>query len=302
MRPEGELEMDEPDPSQDWIRQWIAQQRALLQQRSAPYQAGHQAGSAELRQHVMDLGNRSLDLGQAYLGGLHQLANGAQPAAAISLAIQLAEDFIGAWRTQWQSLGESLGQSLANLKRATPDDSAGSWADVLSHLPPIGLGREHNAALRELGSSHAEYQRLEQAMCGMLFKVQTEALDLLERRVCERQAAQALTTFRELYDLWVECGELVYAQVAHSDAYCRLQAQFGNAAVRLRGCQQKLIEHALKQFDLPTRSELNSVHRQLREQARQLRELKELVDELQPAVAGERAPTRPRPQRSKGMP
>jgi class III poly(R)-hydroxyalkanoic acid synthase PhaE subunit len=121
--------------------------------------------------------------------------------------------------------------------------------------------------------------------------VQTEALNLLERRVRERQAAQAMTGFRELYDLWVECGEQVYAQVAHSEVYCRLQAQLGNAAMQLRARQQKLIEHALKQFDLPTRSELNSVHRQLRAQAQRLREFEEQVRTLQP-LAEQRPATR----------
>jgi class III poly(R)-hydroxyalkanoic acid synthase PhaE subunit len=79
------------------------------------------------------------------------------------------------------------------------------------------------------------------------------------------QAGQPVGDFRALYDLWVECGEHVYAEVAHSDAYSRLQAELGNATMRLRSRQQAVIEQALKQFDLPTRTELNTVHLQLRE-------------------------------------
>jgi class III poly(R)-hydroxyalkanoic acid synthase PhaE subunit len=108
--------------------------------------------------------------------------------------------------------------------------------------------------------------------------------------VRERQGELGTLGFRELYDLWVECGEQVYAQVAHSAAYCQLQAQLGNATMQLRARQQKLIEHALKQFDLPTRSELNSVHRLLREQARQLRELQAQLAAVQ---AGSVNATRP---------
>ena len=282
--------MDEPDRSQnDWIRQWIEQQRLLLQQRNALHQEG--TASPDLKQRVLDLGNKWLDLGQAYLSGLEQFANSAQPGAASSMGFKLGADFIGAWQTQWQS---------STPTPAATDDGAALWSDVLRQLPPIGLAREHNVTLRELASAHAECQRLGQALRSMLFGVQTEALNVLERRVREREATQAVTGFRELYDLWVECGEQVFAQVAHSDAYCVLQAQLGNATVQMRARQQKLVEHALKQFDLPTRSELNSVHRLLREQAQQLRELKEQLDGLQQPLAGERSATRSRPQRSKG--
>jgi class III poly(R)-hydroxyalkanoic acid synthase PhaE subunit len=76
---------------------------------------------------------------------------------------------------------------------------------------------------------------------------------------------QGINNYRELYDLWVECGEKVYAQVAHSEAYAKLQAQVGNAAIKLRAKQQAVIERGLKYFDLPTRAELNTVHKQMRE-------------------------------------
>lgn len=275
--------MDDPrpdssaSPSPDWIQQWIEQQRVLLRERDA--QQREQGASEQLRQQLLELGGRWLDVGQAYLTGLQQFAAGA-PGPQASGAFKLGEEFLNSWRGQWQSLAASKPAS----------DSAGAWSDVLRQIPPLGMAREHNAALRELAQAHAECQRLEQALQAMLVKVQTDALDLLERRVRERHAAQgsgaSSVGFRELYDLWVECGEQVYAQVAHSEAYCRLQAQLGNATMQLRARQQKLIEHALKQFDLPTRAELNSVHRQLREQARVLRELQAQLASLQARDSG----------------
>jgi hypothetical protein len=65
--------------------------------------------------------------------------------------------------------------------------------------------------------------------------------------------------------LWVECSEQVFNTVAHSSAYGHLQGELGNAAVRLRARIQKVVEQGLRQFDLPTRSEINSVHQQLRQ-------------------------------------
>jgi class III poly(R)-hydroxyalkanoic acid synthase PhaE subunit len=97
-------------------------------------------------------------------------------------------------------------------------------------------------------------------------QVQVEALSKLEQRVrVARESDEGIASMRELYDLWVECGEEVYAGVTHSEEYAELLAQLGNATMRLRARQQKMLERLLEQFDLPTRSELNTVHRQIRE-------------------------------------
>ena len=135
--------------------------------------------------------------------------------------------------------------------------------------PPLGLMREHEQAWRELGEAQARYRQVESELLAQLSAVQLEALALLEQRA----ANQAVREMRELYDLWVECGEEVYARRVRSDAYCKTQAEFANAASELRLKQQVIVERALRMFDLPTRSEINSVHRQLRE-------LKEAVNQL----------------------
>jgi class III poly(R)-hydroxyalkanoic acid synthase PhaE subunit len=150
-------------------------------------------------------------------------------------------------------------------------------------LPALGIAREQVEAWRELAASQRECQDLEQALRVELTRMQNDVLTLLEERIRARaQAGKPISEWRDLYSLWVECGEQTYAQLAHSEAYSKLQAQLGNAAVRLRARQQKILEHALRQFDLPTRSELNTVHRQLRE-------LRERVAVLEGELAAERS-------------
>jgi class III poly(R)-hydroxyalkanoic acid synthase PhaE subunit len=132
-------------------------------------------------------------------------------------------------------------------------------------FPPLGPAREQIQAWRELAAAQGECQRLERELRAVLTRVQLDALSRLEQRVRATSSTQPIGDFHELYDLWIQCGEAVFAEVAHEDAYCRLQAELGNATMRLRAREQALIEYGLKQFDLPTRSELNSVHRQIRE-------------------------------------
>lgn len=140
---------------------------------------------------------------------------------------------------------------------------------------PLGWGREYEQAWRDLLAAQAEYRKLEAEVLAKMMAVHTDALDRLERLIKTRsQENRPLANMRELYDLWVECGEHAYAGMAHSEEYCRLQAELANAAVRVRAKQQAILEQLLRQFDLPTRSELNSVHRELRALREQLAQLK----------------------------
>jgi len=165
---------------------------------------------------------------------------------------------------RWLEAGQSYLQAWAGA--ASMGEGAGrQFADLLARLPPVGLAREQTEAWRELMAAQAECQALEQELRGVWTNVQTDALALVERIIRERQPEQAINNYRELYDLWVECGEQVFSQVAHSESYAKLQAQVGNSAIRLRARQQAVIERGLKYFDLPTRSELNTVHKQMRE-------------------------------------
>lgn len=223
----------------DWIAAWIAHQREILARG-----AQARAGEAE----AAELGKRWGDIGQAFVDGMRQFAGGGAPGATPNLdPFDIANTMSSAW-TQATMFQSSIAEQAA---------------EFLHRLPPVGLAREQTDAWRELAAAQAECKRLEHELRSVLAKVQLDALDLLEQRVGER--TKPLENFRELYDLWVECGEHVYGELAHSAAYSKLQAELGNATMRLRARVQSVLEHGLKQFDLPTRSELNSLHRQVRE-------------------------------------
>jgi class III poly(R)-hydroxyalkanoic acid synthase PhaE subunit len=271
---------DKQPNADDWIGSWIAQQRQLLQAQAA---AGRAAS-------LDDLGRRWLDLGEAYLKGLAHHSEGADKGAASGPAaaqFKVGDDILAAWRNAWAGADE--GQ--AGLGRR--------FAELMEVMPFLGLAREQTQAWRELSAAQAECRRLGQELADVLSRVQSDALSLLEQRVRERErAGQPVGNFRALYDLWVECGEHVYAQVAHSDAYSKLQAELGNATMRLKSRQQTLLEHALKQFDLPTRTELNTVHRQVRELRAQLAALEAASQAATPA----RRASKPRSSAAKRAP
>ncbi|MBM0103514.1 hypothetical protein JM946_02110 [Steroidobacter sp. S1-65] len=263
----------------DWIQAWIEQQREQLRRAGLPG-SGAEAGAAKaaadtISDQVRDIGMRWLEAGQAYLQGWQQFAQrSAAGTAAGESPLKFGEDMLNAWQGTWAGAA-SAGEGATR-----------QFVDLISRLPSIGLLREQSEAWRELMTAQAEYQQLEQELRAVWTKVQSDALSMLESLIRERkQNGEANPTpgageYRELYNLWVDCGEKVFAQVAHSEPYCKLQAQLGNAAIRLRAGQQVILERLLKQYDLPTRSELNSVHKQMRE-------LRERVATLEAQLRGE---------------
>lgn len=255
--------MDRETHESDWIAAWIARQRESLAQ---------SAQNAAADSEVQDLARRWAETGQAFFDGLRQFAGAGGSPGAQSDPFNIGDAMLGAWTS-------------ATYFQAGLAEQA---ADFLGRLPPVGLAREHTEAWRELAQSQAECKRLEHELRAELAKVQMEALDLLEQRVRERGARQRIESFRALYDLWVECGEQAYRRLAHSPSYAKLQAELSNATMRLRARVQKVLEYALKQFDLPTRSELNSLHRQVRE-------LREQVDALNGVRANAKSAVRKAP-------
>lgn len=244
----------------DWIQAWIEQQREQLRRAGMP---GADAASGEkpaASDQYRDLGLRWLEAGQSYLQGWQQFAQrSAGGSSAGETPLKFGEEMLNAWQSTWAGAA-SAGEGATR-----------QFADLISRLPALGLAREQTEAWRELLAAQTEYQHLEQELRTVWAKVQTEALVMVEAAVRERRSRQAagatpgIDDYRELYNLWVECGEKVFAQVAHSESYCKLQAQLGNAAIRLKVRQQAVLERALKHFDLPTRSELNTVHKQMRD-------------------------------------
>jgi class III poly(R)-hydroxyalkanoic acid synthase PhaE subunit len=111
-------------------------------------------------------------------------------------------------------------------------------------------------------------------MANAIARVHADALELLAQKT---QALAALgdtvADTRRLYGLWIESGEQAFAQHARGDVFGRLQGDLINAGVQVRVAQQTIANGFLKSLDLPTRAELNSVHKRLKEMRERLEEL-----------------------------
>jgi polyhydroxyalkanoate synthase subunit PhaE len=171
------------------------------------------------------------------------------------------------------------GDALFDLFGTGFDGKSSEAAGRLLDLAPIGYFREHQAQAQALARAIGEYARVAAQMSSALARIHTDALELLAQKTQALAAAgDTVTDTRRLYSLWIESGEQAFAQHARGDIFGRLQGELVNAGVQVRIAQQTIAENVLKSLDLPTRAELNSVHKKLQEMRERIERLEQAPD------------------------
>lgn len=165
----------------------------------------------------------------------------------------------------------------------------------MADIPALGLTRERQEALQRLQRLFTDYVEQHGALAMLWNEVIADALKRLGETMAVRfQKNEPPQTPRQLYDLWVECAEAAYATMAHSPRYAKAQAQLGNTLAKMRIEQRALIESVSRELDLPTRSELNTVHRRLKEMKAELRRLRAELDRAKPPRTSSARAAKPR--------
>jgi class III poly(R)-hydroxyalkanoic acid synthase PhaE subunit len=184
--------------------------------------------------------------------------------------VESQRELLAGWPETARGLWETL-QAGAGGGSGSPGAVPG-FIPGMAPLPGLGLGREDQEAWQRLALLMTQVAAAESRLAGAWFEVHRRALAALGDEVAARAAAGTpVTTLRGLYDLWVECAERIHAESARSSPYVELQAELANSLSGLRIGQRELIERWARQYDLPTRAELDSVHRQLKALSADLR-------------------------------
>ncbi len=132
--------------------------------------------------------------------------------------------------------------------------------------PALGPAREQQESFQRLAQLGMRCAQAQMQVGAQWNDIIGKALRELGERLGPRLRSGATpASMKEVYELWVDSAENVYAQAARAGAFVQAQAELTNATSLLRSAQRELLEEWSRQFDLPTRSELNSIHQQLRE-------------------------------------
>ena len=134
----------------------------------------------------------------------------------------------------------------------------------------------------------------------------TTAAGRFAERLGERAAAAAaaggeasppVLSPRAALDLWIETANRALLEMQRSERYLESQAQLLKASTELRLAQQAVAEHYGRMFGLPTRTELDDVHRTVTELRRALRATQRRLRQQQPPPPQQAATEKPAPDR-----
>lgn len=208
---------------------------------------------------------------------LQQAAQG--EAEAVRRMQQFGDDYLGITRELWKYV-ESRGNPAPGAAPPASDAGLERLRDSLQQkfarlfAPSFDPLRAQQLATGRLTDATLRWQRATTRISELLSAVATDAVLRLAAELADPAASGPLvTSLRQLHDLWVECGEQAYRAAAQGDAFATAQAELLMAMVELRFEQRSVIEEWARAFQLPTRAEIDAIHRRLHELNRRLREL-----------------------------
>ena len=159
---------------------------------------------------------------------------------------------------------EQLSQSFAPFLAQAKQEGM-SWLQA----PAFGYAREHQEHYQKMLTAFAEYQEALKAHNALMLQSSQRSFAIFEDKLAERgEPGRQIDSMRGLYDLWVDAAEQAYAETALTDEFRKVYGDVVNAQTRVRSQIQQEVERIGTDLGMPTRSELNSVHKRMHEMRR----------------------------------
>ena len=192
----------------------------------------------------------------------------------------------------WRSL-ESWGKATESDRAHTPEENQPDLFELLGspwnfyeqtlgkwlQSPTLGYTHELNHQVFQGVDAWFQLQQANWNYQIVLLEVWVKAVEgLLQTLASETDEIQ---DGRELLRLWSQTFDRMFAEAFLQDESLKARGNFFNAAMSFRQHQQRLTEILLKANDLPTRSEVDEMHRSLYELRREIKTLRKEFNQSQ---------------------
>ena len=198
-------------------------------------------------------------------------------------ALQAIRASVGEGAIGFEQLAAQMAQAAGPIRQEV---------GALLALPTFGYAREHQERLKELASANVAYEEQLAKYNAQMLKASQKGMEKLEDKLAERsEPGRELQSLRAIYDLWIDAAEEGYAEIALSEDFRKVYGELVNSQMRVRKLIQDEIERIAISFGMPSRTELDSVHKRLAEMRRRMARLEEALEQAGAAApAAESAP------------
>lgn len=142
-------------------------------------------------------------------------------------------------------------------------------------VPGVGYTRESQEQMQEAMRLVVDYQRAWQEYANVHARLGINTLERLTERVIQGiEQGEELKSLREIYELWVDCGEEIYLGYVSTEEYAEIYARMVNALMALKRQGRGMADEGLSALGMPTRRGFDTIQRRQQELRRQVVELK----------------------------
>lgn len=194
------------------------------------------------------------------------------------------------WMAQWQAPFDSwLRTAGGRTPGGMPPDGGAGFTKALDAgyeqvermlgFPGLGFTREWQEQTQELVRRALDCQRALAAYAQVFARLGTAAMDGLQQRVLAAgKEGDAISSLRELYDLWVDAAEQAYVELVRTEEYSRSYGHLVNSMMAYKQQGRRMLDDALDAVGMPTTRGLNTIQRRQHDLAREVARLRRRLD------------------------
>ena len=148
--------------------------------------------------------------------------------------------------------------------------------------PSLGYTREFNNKLFKSFDAWINFSKASVDYQLVLVDVWLKAYEELTRELASsKEKDETIQNWQQFLQVWSRVFDRVFAQTFRSEDALEIQGKFLNSAMTYRLHQQQLMEVFLKMNDLPSRSEVDEIHRSIYELRKEIKSLKKSLAQSQ---------------------
>jgi len=181
-------------------------------------------------------------------------------------------------------LGGSVG--LSRLLTMEQDEFQSPPFTDLADIPSIGVMREHQAKILRAFDAFIDMRKIMFTFNKMTMGAMNKSVETVMAALVEKsKKGEAIQSVRDLNRLWLDSADKVFTEMYASEEYLAAQRQLSSAGMTYKIMQHDVVEMALKNLNLPTRSELDDAYKTLYELRKDVKALKKaLREQTKPAM------------------
>lgn len=157
--------------------------------------------------------------------------------------------------------------------------------DRLTQFPLLGLNRGFMLKFMQAFEAWAKLYPTSLAYQKLLTEIQIQAIEELILTLLATKAQKPINDWAQLCQLWSSTADRVFEAAFLAEDNLRTKGSFLNALNQYRLCQQELVEVWLNLMNLPTRSEVDEIHKNIYELRKEVRRLKQVLASQEPHVS-----------------